>query len=1019
MAVRPSFDCGYFSPGANQGQGSDGGGTGRRWEPWGGDPDLADPEIVPGGPRTFGGGGGGGPGGPGGPTLCSYPVWECKRTPVVGTWYDCIGPLGAFCKCRNISIGNCESRLKFGPCGVLNYGPGEFGTKPACEEECPDEIDRDCDWGSLDRERTGGPTTGQPWGPGTQGPGASTGPGLGPGPSTPPRPPRERGPVTGGGTLPGQPFGPVTQGPGASTGPGLGPGPSTPPRPPRERGPVTGGGGGEEPVRYRCEDRDFVVANQTIQRMKICVSGTGPTYPYTNKDACINACRVGTVPTGPFQFEPKWKCIERRTRVQGLGTGTVIGPTINICVSGFDSTYFYNTKQACEAECTNVIPPEQPQLDTRGTNQIPNSNNNTNTNDNNTTNNGNTNTTPPESIDPELQLPQTENIYEAIGVNQDPDTSLVFRDPLPFDGNIVHNILYRNIFNEYIHRSILYVIENINSSQNWDTLPLSDLTADNLEKSLNPELVKDLRKIKSWDNKPVSFRSFLYMVKSKLLSGELDSIDTSYIKKLANQPPVDIIYPTKTTNKEINTLKAFAYLEQRMIPLDPTKDTGNRRSSIVPLYKTLATDLEKSIPVTINGNNTKYYINDDDIVVGRANLKITDGDYIVVGVGANQRRFYLQTEKDHAFVVSDFDRAVALNLLDGNPNISLTASSNASSLVEFTYNLSSTRKDFYFLKLTTESVLTNKKSPYVDTTIASYQIMPTDTEQDMNAINNYIKFKSNHHIFNIYHDDLILDHMLQASSITLTQDDIRFDGHAKKTNKTVPLLVRQIPWYIIIYPTNKNENNTFLLRSKLNSLTTASTGIIERRLNFNLSLNRELYDPNFTPTTLVDYNLNYPEENVFGQLDVNSRKVILNKQNNAFSNGYINNEKPATREKTGIRVAYEIVKEVSTNYVLDRGLTTFDLFSRMKFKDFTKFSINLNKGFYDQIKNGIFGASVYSVTKYSGEPYLYKTALKRRSVNYTSDTYNQVKATNNGYFVDPPTETEKPKLRLNKQLPYK
>ena len=76
---------------------------------------------------------------------------------------------------------------------------------------------------------------------------------------------------------------------------------------------------------------------------------------------------------------------------------------------------------------------------------------------------------------------------------------------------------------------------------------------------------------------------------------------------------------------------------------------------------------------------------------------------------------------------------------------------------------------------------------------------------------------------------MMIDHMLQSSAITLSQDDIRFDGHARKTNKQVPILVRQLPWYILVFPTDKNELNSLLSRSKIE---TFNTSIVQRSLNY-------------------------------------------------------------------------------------------------------------------------------------------------------------------------------------------
>ena len=610
--------------------------------------------------------------------------------------------------------------------------------------------------------------------------------------------------------------------------------------------------------------------------------------------------------------------------------------------------------------------------------------------------------------DPYGQLVLTESVGpDTLALNQDPDTSFLFRNPRSFEGNIVDNPgYYTDILAPRIHKSILYVLENSNRSSNWDTKPISDITDINIEKSLNREFLETLKLIKRCDSKEIDYKIFIRVIKSKLLTGEMDSIDPVYYRRLAAQEDLKIVIPRKTQNKDLNILKAFAYLEKKMIPLDPNEDPGSRNAALVPLYKVLATDVEKALPLFVDGEERKVFINDNDIVIGRAGLRISDGDYVTLGSGSTSRRLYLRTEKDHAYTITAFDKAVALDLLNGNPYVTISASSSYSSMVEFTSDLSALRQDVYFLKLNTSTINTSRKTPYLDATVAKYDLMPTVTDADVSAINEYVKFKLNHKVFHIQYDDMMIDHMLQSSAITLSQDDIRFDGHARKTNKQVPILVRQLPWYILVFPTDKNELNSLLSRSKIE---TFNTSIVQRSLNYILSVNRDIYNPLGRASSFMDINLNYPEKNVFDEYDFESRKIIFNKDNPIFKTGYKNGQ-PTPRKKTGLRISYEIVNELNNNYVLDRGLTTFDLFSRMNFSQFNQFATDLGEETYNQIKQGVFGAAVYSVTKYSGDPYIFKTALKSRRSTATEDTYTQIKATNTGYYVQPPTRTEQPRL---------
>jgi len=65
----------------------------------------------------------------------------------------------------------------------------------------------------------------------------------------------------------------------------------------------------------------------------------------------------------------------------------------------------------------------------------------------------------------------------------------------------------------------------------------------------------------------------------------------------------------------------------------------------------------------------------------------------------------------------------------------------------------------------------------------------------------------------------MLDYITTTSSLTLKQTDILFDS--PKENKSIPLLTRQIPWYIMVYPTNRSDFNIFNSKSKIFSLETS------------------------------------------------------------------------------------------------------------------------------------------------------------------------------------------------------
>lgn len=594
-------------------------------------------------------------------------------------------------------------------------------------------------------------------------------------------------------------------------------------------------------------------------------------------------------------------------------------------------------------------------------------------------------------------------------VNLDPLASIYLPPVREYENAVVRNTKESDLFGEYIHEAIAYFLDKSNTSDDWRSYYSADLTLKNIEQSLKPKVISIFENITDQKGMLIGKEYFIEVIKNKLIKGTIDDFNLNYYKQLAEKKYRSIPTPEKTGDKRINTLRAFAYLENHLIPLEPNKSEA-RTNKLVPLIKTFATDLEKSIPVIIDGVETKYYINDDDIVVGRANLKITDGDYVTVGIGDNIKRIYLNTERDHAYLIRDIDKEIALNLLDGDTSIRLSVSSPYSSNIEFNYSLSGERENVYFLKLVTESVETKRINEFLDNTKVRYDLCSISTQQDLDDINEYVKFKLNHYLFPVNPNDVFIDYMVSSGHIYLEQQDVRFDGHARKTNKQVPLLVRQIPWYILIYPTNKEQNNPFDIESELVEFNPAGNTV--REISYEMSIDKLEFDPTLSIPKYIDVNTIYPDRDILNEYNIDSRKVTFNPDNEFFRSGYKNSEKTTTRTKTPLRKIKEIITELNNNYVLDRGLTTFDIFSRLSFTDYNKFTSTVtNKVIFDTLKEGaINNVKIYEVTKYSGDAYLNKTALIKRRAAATPDTYTQIRGLNTGEFIEPPTQTEPPKI---------
>ena len=299
---------------------------------------------------------------------------------------------------------------------------------------------------------------------------------------------------------------------------------------------------------------------------------------------------------------------------------------------------------------------------------------------------------------------------------------------------------------------------------------------------------------------------------------------------------------------------------------------------------------------------------------------------------------------------------------------------------------------------------------------ARYELMDTTTAPGLRDVNAFIKYKANHRVFMLDDSDVMLDYIQSTSALTVKQSDILFDS--PKENKTIPLLTRQIPWYIMVYPTNRNSLNIFNTKSKVKGLSTS--GIVMRQLKCRTSI-----VPNFSREQTNKFvriaTQSRTGTNVLGQVDPQARITKVTASDTVFQTAYRQNGslvraqdyKPA-RKKTGLRLLKEIITELDTNYLLGlngigKSLTEFDVFSRLTLPQFNTLSrLESFKLIRNAIRNGLIAnvKMIPPINRADKRISFHNTQLVQRKVGAPADTFVPVKGTNDGTALIPPTTTE-------------
>jgi hypothetical protein len=590
----------------------------------------------------------------------------------------------------------------------------------------------------------------------------------------------------------------------------------------------------------------------------------------------------------------------------------------------------------------------------------------------------------------------------------------------PLSSEMVPNTTGYQMFGEKIDENILYVLKNNKQSANWDSRRANGVTVGSVIASLSPTVLDLFRSIKNVDGTPLSDREIYKIVGTRILDGTINKLKIRTIEDFANNSrkrnPLEII---KSSSRVVNETAALSLIESTYMSLDPAK-TESKMKNILPNWKVFSTDIDKHIQIKNQaGVLKKYYIQDTNtFALGSRTVPIRDGDFIDIKKGDQTIRLFCQSEIDHAFHVPDKTKQKAITLLGGDPSRTLTVSAMDSDPVEYSYSLSDPRQDFYFLSanLSTVNTTFSPGSYLLKDTKINYDLVETSSVAGLASVNEYIRYKANSRTYILDHEDLIFDYLESGAALELSQTDILFD--APKTNKTLPLLTRQIPWYIILFPTNRTDYNIFNAKSSIVGYTPG--GAIIRQVKTRPAIIPKFTKP-LSKSKFAQQAFAYPKyKNVFGIEDTQARITEIFPDATVFKTGFTSRGKLGTakeftpvRHRTGIRLVKEIIEELDNNYNIDidglgKTLTYFDVISRLRMIQFNKYLRLENFTLLDGlVRNGLInGIKVFPAVKdASNQLSIRKTQLlSRKASAVAADSFSPVKMMDTGFSLKPPAK---------------
>lgn len=579
------------------------------------------------------------------------------------------------------------------------------------------------------------------------------------------------------------------------------------------------------------------------------------------------------------------------------------------------------------------------------------------------------------------------------------------------------------LFKDLIDSNLLYVLKNNTKTKDWDSAKAKLITPELVYQNLDKEVLDTVTKIKNHDGSYLNVNQIFSLIGTRVLDGTIGSLSFGFLKTLQqSSEKKKTLNITPSNIQSVNEVFALNLIEQSMVSIDPDQ-YDDKMTKIFPSWKVLSSDIDRFIPICIGEEeDLRLFVKDDNTFIQNEPLAIKDGDFARVLTGQAEQKLFTKSEKDHAFTIPEVTRQKVVSLLGEDPSRVLEVSALETSNIEYNYSMSAPRQNFYMLSCVLSSIqsTTSNKSSLLKTTKARFELVDTSSDVGLSAANEFIRYKVNHRVFLLDDEDLMIDYIEHTSSIYLTQVDVTTDS--PKQNKTIPLITRQYPWYILVCPTNRPDINVFNSKSQIIDLEVSGT--VTRRLKCSTSilpqLNKEQSNK-FVRMQLDDAS----SMDVLGNEDLQARIMKIHPSDVIYQQTYVKDgqfmsaqEFTPSRKKTGLRLVKEIIEELDDNYYLDlngRGkiVTEFDVFSRMNLQQYTRTSKLENfDAIKTLIKNGKFRDVKVTnpLNKASGLLSYNKSLLYRKKSDSLEDTFTPIKSTNDHQTVNPPTEDEPPSI---------
>jgi len=396
----------------------------------------------------------------------------------------------------------------------------------------------------------------------------------------------------------------------------------------------------------------------------------------------------------------------------------------------------------------------------------------------------------------------------------------------------VANSRYLDVFNREVASEVAEIMELRESNDPWNEVTLQNLSDEKLKASINPILLNIFEYLRAAGGEVLGVSTLLSIVRQRLLEGTLDEFDTGFFREIAELQygqNFDILQGSQ--NKEQSSRLAINYLSNNSNTyLNNKQEEVNNYivNRVRPLNedinaKTFGTKLDGSIvDITIpnNGVNVERLNPVTASVpesVGNAktvNLGDGGGYYLkVTKLDSSEEPVEIDSILDRSYFAPGYARTKVLNMMEVDPDITITASSNENAHEFYAGDPGPSAMKPIFFGLNLSSVSGDLAgNSLVETYKASYSVIADEDQINTHVNNNALSIAT---VFVDYRDP-IYRYALDTSTLQATLSDFNMVAFENKAFDEIgSRFVKNIPHGIILTPSRGGRYNPFATRSSL------------------------------------------------------------------------------------------------------------------------------------------------------------------------------------------------------------